>query len=117
MFAEAIEEFQSAATLSGNHPFYLSGLGYGYAVAGRTSEAVKILNQLTQLSTRKYVSPYDLAAICTGLGRKDQALKWLQKAYEERASYFHDINVEPVFDPLRSDPRFQDLVHRVGLSP
>jgi hypothetical protein len=74
-------------------------------VAGRTSEAVKILNQLTQLSTRKYVSPYDLAAICTGLGRKDQALKWLQKAYEERASYFHDINVEPV--PSTPIPAFK----------
>lgn len=115
MFAEAIEEFQSAATLSGNHPFYLAWLGYGYAATGRTSEADKILGQLMQLSTRKYVSPYDLAAICAGLGRKDQALKWLLNAYDERASYFHDINVEPVFDPLRSDPRFQDLVHRVGL--
>jgi TolB-like protein/DNA-binding winged helix-turn-helix (wHTH) protein/Tfp pilus assembly protein PilF len=115
MFANAIEEFQSAAMLSGDHPFYLAWLGYGYAVAGRTSEADKILGQLTQLSLRRYVPPYDLAATCAGLGRKDQALKWLQKAYEERASYFHDINVEPVFDSLRSDPRFQDLVHRVGL--
>jgi TolB-like protein/Flp pilus assembly protein TadD len=114
-FAEAMREFESAATLSGGRPFYVAWVGYGYAVSGRSSEAAKILDHLTQLSTTKYVSPYDLAALCAGLGRKDEAVRWLQKAYEERASYFHDVTVEPVFDPIRSDPGFQDLLRRVGL--
>jgi hypothetical protein len=56
-----------------------------------------------------------VAAICAGLGRKDEAVNWLQKAYEERASHFHHLAVEPVFDPLHSDSRFEELVRRIGL--
>ncbi len=110
MFAEAIKEFQSAVTFSRSQPFYLAWLGYGYAVSGRSREAVKILNQLTQLSTRKYVPAYGVAVLCVGLGRKDQALKWLQKASEEGTLV--STNPDSAFDPLRSDPRFQDLVRR-----
>jgi eukaryotic-like serine/threonine-protein kinase len=115
MFAEAMQEFQTAAKVSGGHPFYRAWLGYGYALSGNSSEAIRILDQLTQGSGGKYVSSYDVAAICVGLGRQDQAVRWLQKAYEERASHFHHIGVEPIFDPLRSDPRFEELVRRIGL--
>ena len=115
MFAEAMQEFQTAAKVSGGHPFYRAWLGYGYALSGNSSEAIRILDQLTQGSGGKYVSSYDVAAICVGLGRQDQAVRWLQKAYEERASHFHHIGLEPIFDPLRSDPRFEELVRRIGL--
>lgn len=79
MFAEAIEEFQSADTLSEGHPFLRAWLGYGYAVSGRSRDALGILNQLTHPSNGKYVSPYDVAAIWARLGRTDEAVKWLQR--------------------------------------
>ncbi len=115
MFAKAIEEFQSAATLSGGHPFYRAWLGYGFAVSGRRSEAIKILEQVTQPSSGTYVPPYDVAVIWAGLGNKGQALKWLQKAYEERAPHLHHLHLEPAFDPLRSNAGFQELVRLMGL--
>jgi eukaryotic-like serine/threonine-protein kinase len=115
MFAEAIREFQSAVQLSGSQPVYRAWLAYGYAMLGRRRDALEIADQLTRRSNNKYVSPYDVAAIWAGLGRIDQSIEWLQKANEEHAAYFHHINVEPAFDPLRSDPRFQALVRRIGL--
>ena len=69
------------------------------------------MNELKQ----KYVSPYFIALVYVGLGEKDQAFAWLEKAYQERHPYLILIKVEPVFDVLRSDPRFQDLVQRIGL--
>jgi len=116
MFSEAMKEFQSAVTLSGNHPLYRAWLGYGYAISGRRSEAQQIIEELTRPSNTKYVSPYDVAAIWTGLGDKHQAVKCLQKTYEDRAVlHLIHIHVEPVFNPLQSDPGFQELVRRMGL--
>jgi Flp pilus assembly protein TadD len=106
MFTEAIKEFQSAATLSANHPLYRAWLGYGYAISGCKSEAQQIIDELTRPSNTKYVSPYDVAAIWTGLGDKNHAAKWLQRAYEERATPLVHIHIEPAFEPLRSDLRF-----------
>lgn len=117
MFTEAIKEFQSAATLSGNHPLYQAWLGYGYATSGRRSEAQQIIDELIRPSNTKYVSPYDVAAVWAGLGDKNQAVKWLGKAYEERAAHLVHIYIEPAFEPLRSDPRFQELLRRMGLLP
>jgi Flp pilus assembly protein TadD len=77
MFKEAVDEFQSAVTLSGGRPVYLASLGYAYAVSGKDNEATKILTQLTQLSARKYVPAYEVAALCARLGRQDQAFRWL----------------------------------------
>jgi eukaryotic-like serine/threonine-protein kinase len=115
MFTEAIKEFQSAATLSGNYPLYQAWLGYGYAISGHRSEAQQIIDELTRPSNTKYVSPYDVAAIWTGLGDKNQAVKWLGRAYEERATHLVHIYIEPAFEPLRSDLRFQELLRRMGL--
>ena len=84
-------------------------------MAGRRAEARKVIDELEQLSKRKYVSPYFIAVIYSGLGERDQTFAWLEKAYQERHPYMTLIGVEPVFDPVRSDPRFADLVRRVGL--
>ena len=115
MVAEAMQELRTAADLSGGHPFYRAWLGYGYAVSGESREALRIVDELTKIAGGKYVSSYDMAAIFMGLRRKDQAVTLLQKAYEERASHFHHLGVEPIFDPLRSDSRFQALVREIGL--
>ena len=115
MFADAVEEFKKADDLSEGEPYYRSWLGYGYAVSGRASEARKILDEMKKLPKGKYVPPYDVAAIWMGLGEKNHALEWLQRAYEDHASYFPAIKEEPVFDDLHSDPRFQDLLRRIGL--
>ena len=73
-----------------------------------------MLNELKGRSERSYVSPYFIALIYTGLGEKDKAFEWLEKAYHERHPYLAFLKVEPVFDTLRSDPRFADLLRRIG---
>jgi TolB-like protein/Tfp pilus assembly protein PilF/predicted Ser/Thr protein kinase len=116
--AEAIAEFQRAITLSPNVPQYKSGLGHAYGRTGKSTEARKLLDELKEQSKRRYVSWCDFAAIYAGLGEKDRAFASLEKAYEQ-----HDVvlvratNGWSSFDPLRSDPRFQDLVRRLGLRP
>jgi TolB-like protein/DNA-binding winged helix-turn-helix (wHTH) protein/Flp pilus assembly protein TadD len=90
--------------------------GYTSAVSGQRGKARKILSELEQQSKIRYVSPYDIAIIYTGLGEKDQALAWLQKACDERVFRVVFLRVEPLLDELRSDPRFQALVKRIGLS-
>ncbi len=67
------------------------------------------------MSKRSYVPPYDFALIFAGLGEKDKAFEWLQKAYEDRSAYLVYLNVEPIWDSLRSDPRFTDLLQRMRL--
>ena len=104
---EAIVAFQKAA----NVPC----LGYAYAVSGNRAGAVKILEQLKKESKRKYVPSAWIAIVYVGLGEKDQAFAWLEKAYEDRSLLY--VKVDPMFDPLRPDPRFKDLLHRIGLPP
>jgi TolB-like protein/Tfp pilus assembly protein PilF len=116
-YEEAIAEINKAIALSGGNVRDIATLGHAYAVSGRKSEALKVLDELQGRAKQKYVSPYFIALIYTGLGEKDQAFAWLQKAYEERHPYLILINVEPVFDSLRSDPRFTDLVRSIGLRP
>lgn len=115
MYGEALLEAQKARDLSGD-----SGsswvIGYVYAVAGRRAEAQQQINELLKLSKQRYVPPYDIAQIYAGLGDKDQAFAWLEKADQDRSRGMDYLNVNPVFDTLRSDRRFQDLLRRVGLS-
>ena len=92
-----------------------AGLGYVYAVSGRRRDALDILAKFNKLSKSRYVDTYMVAAIYTGLGEKDSALGQLNKAYEERSSSMVYLKVDPFFDSLHSDPRFQELVRRVGL--
>jgi TolB-like protein/DNA-binding winged helix-turn-helix (wHTH) protein/Flp pilus assembly protein TadD len=110
-YNEAIAEFQKAIELSGGSVSCAANLAYAYAASNKRNEAVKILNDLKTRSTR---NASEIALIYVGLGEKDQAMKWLGKAYEEH--FNPSILVRPTFDPLRSDPRFQNLVHRIGLA-
>jgi len=111
----AILECQTASRLSGDHPFSLVWLGYAYARAGNRKGALQILRELQSISRQKYVAPHDVAAIYAGLGESTNALDWLNKAYDEHSYTLLLLPVEPEFDVLHSDARFQDLVHRVGV--
>jgi eukaryotic-like serine/threonine-protein kinase len=117
MYKEGIAEFEKALVTFPSNTGALSGLGYAYAVAGRRTVAQKVLDQLTELAKQKYVSPGSRASIYTGLGEKNKAFDWLEKGYEERSLRFSIVKANPIYDPLRSDPRFQDLLRRMNLRP
>ncbi len=117
MFGEAIAEFQRAITLSPNFTQYQAGLGHAYARAGKSAEARKLLSELKELSKRRYVSWCDFAAIYAGLGEKDQAFACLERAYAQRDARLVELKVDARLDPLRADPRFNDLLRRIGLPP
>jgi tetratricopeptide (TPR) repeat protein len=117
MHAEAIGDLRGALAAVGRNPEIEGELGYALAVGGRRSEALAALLGLRQLSSTRYVSPYSVALVYAGLGDRDQALAWLEKAYAERSDYMPYLKLEPMLDGLRSDPRFAALVQRVGLPP
>jgi TolB-like protein/DNA-binding winged helix-turn-helix (wHTH) protein/Tfp pilus assembly protein PilF len=110
LYSEAIAELQRAIALSGGGTTSTSNLAYVYAISTRRNEATKILDDLKTRPTR---NASEIALMYVGLGEKDEAMKWLEKAYDEH--FNPSILVRPAFDPLRSDPRFQNLVHRIGL--
>src|SRR5262245_57991239 len=113
-FEEAIAVSEKAAALS-RTPGALGFLGMCYGLAGRRAEAKKILNELLELNRRRYVTPPALANVYIGLGDKDQAFFWLEKAYQDRSNYLAYLKVFPGCDSLRSDPRIDDLLRRMGL--
>jgi len=116
MYPEAIADFKKGVTLSGS-PLMLALLGHAYAASGKKLEAQHVLSELQDLQAGQYVSPYTVAAIYAGLGDKDQAFKWLEKANEERDIWLMNLKVDPVFSKLRADRRFTDLLARAGLRP
>lgn len=116
-FEEAITELNRASALSGGSPLMKAALGHAYAISGRRGEAIKIVTELQKLAERSYVSASEIAAIYAGLGERDRAIAWLEKAADERAFHLVYLKVRPEFAPLRSDPRFADLLRRVGLAP
>ena len=116
MFPEAITEFNKARELTEDLPPAWEDLGYAYARAGQRDEATRILNQLQERAKRgEYVLPLGIAWIYIGLGDKDQAFGWLDKSFEERSDGMRQIKTNPIYDPLRSDPRFADLLKRMRL--
>ena len=114
-YDEAISECQKALSIHGRDPAIVSVLGYVYAVSGKRSEAQKALNELTELWKRHYFPPVDIALIHAGLGDRDQAFAWLDKAYEARDSQLIWVRVEPELEDLHRDPRFADMLRRIGL--
>jgi TolB-like protein/Tfp pilus assembly protein PilF len=116
MYAEAISEFEKGVKLSGS-PLMLALLGHAYAVSGKRAEAEQVLNDLQQLQSQRYVSPYTVAAIYVGLGDQEQAFKWLDRAADERDLWLMNLKVDPVFAKLRQNPRFTDLLARIRLRP
>ncbi|MEK6410702.1 MAG: protein kinase [Acidobacteriota bacterium] len=115
MYSEAVAEFQKANTLSGEDVEVLSARGHFHAILGETEKANEVLQRMDALASRKYVPAYLIARIYLGLGDNDRVFELLDKACEERYGYLAYLNVEPLFDSIRSDPRFSDLVRRVGL--
>ena len=115
MHDEAIEEFKRAIDLSGHSGAFDSNLGYVYAVSGRKEEAIKIASDLEARHDQNPSAGADIALIHVGLDDLDQAMVWLNKAYEAR--FKASILLRPAFDPLRSDARFKDLKRRIGLPP
>ncbi len=114
IFDKSLAEIEKAIALSKRSIFILDDLGYIYALAGQQAEAEKVLVELEGLSTETYVPPYGRAAIYAGLGNTDKAMEWLGRAFEER-SFLAWIKMDPVFDGVRDDERFGDLLERLGL--
>jgi len=116
-FVEAIDEFQKATALSPTMSRYASALAHAYARAGRNTEAHQVLDELTRSSHGPRASWTDIAIIRAGLGQSDQAFASLEKAYAHREWRLVRMRVEPMFDPVRADPRFGNLLRRIGLPP
>ena len=114
MLKEAITEFRKGFTLSGGGSIHLAHMGHAYAVADEKHKAEETLHELKNLSKRRYVSALEIALVYAGLRDKQAAFVWLQKAYDERARLPLFLKMDPAFDSLRSDPRFQDLLRRMN---
>jgi TolB-like protein/Tfp pilus assembly protein PilF len=115
MWREALAAFMKAVTHSGRGSRYLASLAYGYAMSGSRKKALNLMQELREFPEKKYVSPYGLALIETGMGNKDKAFAWLDRAYQERAGALPFVKVDPRFAPLRSDLRFHSLLRRLSL--
>ena len=111
-YDEAISEFKRAARF-GNNAGALAALAYAYAMGGKKDEALKILDELKTSHQGATIVPYRIAAVYLALGDKDQAIEWLKKDYEVKDNWMNQPKVDPVMDPLRSDPRFQVLLRKM----
>ena len=113
MDAEAVTELQEAVRLSGGSPICIADLARAYVASGKMNEAVKLLNDLKKSSNTSLTNAPQIAMIYVSMGDNDQAMHWLERAYEER--FNPSILLRSGFDPLRSDPRFEELMRRIGL--
>jgi adenylate cyclase len=114
-YTAAVNDFQKAESLA-HYPATKGALAMVYAVTGRTADALRLLAELKELSTHRYVDPTVFVSVYAGLGDKDEAFRWLDKAYEGRSFFLVMMNM-PQWDGLRSDPRFQAMLKKVGLPP
>ena len=112
---QALNAFKAATTMSPGRPVYLAGLAYGYARAHRPADATQIVDRLRAGSSREYVSPFDLALVSLALDDYAHAFESLKQAIDDHASAAGSLAVDPRFDALSSDPRYKDLVKRLGL--
>ena len=112
-FDQAIAEYQKARALN-DDPFVLGLLGHAYASSGNKTEALKLLDQLKEISSQRYVSVYTFAIVYLALGDKEEALRWLERCYQDRAGAdIGWIRVDSLLDPLRGDPRFEALAEKI----
>jgi tetratricopeptide (TPR) repeat protein len=115
-FDQAIVELQKAKSLE-DKPWIVGALGYAYAASGRRGEAQKIVEELKEQAKQRHVTPYGIAMVYVGLGQKDEAFAWLEKAYAERSPGLVWFKTDPMLDTLRTDPRYRDLLRRIGFPP
>jgi TolB-like protein/DNA-binding winged helix-turn-helix (wHTH) protein/Flp pilus assembly protein TadD len=115
MLPQAIAELQKAVAVSRDSPPMLGSLGHAFGVAGNKAEAEKILGQLLEQSKKQYVSPFYVSIVYAGLHENEKAMDWLEKACEDRSNAIIFVKVDPDFDGLRSNPRFQALLRRLAL--
>jgi len=111
---EGTSELQAAVALFPEDDQTKAALGYAYALSDRKGDALAVLAELEKLSKARFVSPRDIALVYTGLGEKDKALDWLEEAYRQRDIGLSNLAVDPAFDPLRADPRFENLVRKMN---
>ncbi len=116
MFDSAVAELEKARSSPGSVSEATSLLAYTLAVSGRSTEARRLLEEMKQLSASRYVQPYDIGIVHAGLGDKDTAFEWLEKAYLDRNHQVPLINSVPEFEGIRSDPKFAELVQRIGVA-
>jgi tetratricopeptide (TPR) repeat protein len=115
IWGQAISEYKMAVELSRNSPPALASLGHAYGISGNQEEARNVLEKLRQASQRHYVSAFDMAVVFAGIGDRDSAFRWLEKAYADRESQMAFLGVARRLDSLRSDHRFAELLHKMGL--
>jgi tetratricopeptide (TPR) repeat protein len=113
--SEAVDELKRAASLSGGSPLYMAQVGVALGLAGRNREAQSVAHELETISRTRYVSPYGVAQIYVALNEDENTFKWLQAAYEDHAVWMGYLSVDPIFDRIRSDERFKDLLRRIDL--
>ena len=111
-----IEEMETAERLNSDDSYVLGFLGYGYAVTGRRADALKILQRLDEMEKRRYVSRIARVYVYAGLGDKDKAFEWLEKAYQERSDSLAWFRFDPESKSLQSDPRFAALMRKIGFT-
>ena len=115
---EATPELKRSVTMLSNNGGALASLAYAYAMGGKKDEALKIVDELRTRQNRNraefVIVPYRLAAVYVALGDKDRAIEWLRKDYERRGRWMNNLKVDPVMDPMRSDPRFQELMRKMN---
>ena len=115
-YLKAVEEFRLVQTME-TQPIATAYLGYAYARNGQRDKALETLEELNQLARRRFVTPFCQVLVYLGLRENSQAIDWLEKAYEGRSPWLGWLKVEPMFDPLRSDPRFQALYKKMNFPP
>ncbi|HTA58331.1 MAG TPA: protein kinase [Candidatus Baltobacteraceae bacterium] len=114
-YDQAIAEGEKSVKFSGGSPMLTAALAQTLATAGRKKEAIQLLDELTQLAKQKYVAPCFFAGIHLGLGESDRAIECLEKSFDEHSHWLIYLHIDPSMDALRPDPRFQDLLRRIGL--
>jgi serine/threonine-protein kinase len=115
MYPEALAELSQAKEFSGGNTETISLIGYVWALSGNRAQALKVLDELKSLSAKRYVPPHNIAMVNNGLGEKDEALAWLEKACEERDVRLTFLKIDPKWDSFRSCPRFAAILKRIGL--
>jgi len=115
LYADSIDEAQKAAERSGRAPRYVAVVGEVTAAAGKKAEAHAMLDELLRTSKSRHVSPYHIAGVYSALGERDQTFAFLENAWQTRDDQLNWIVIDPAFDSIRSDPRYSNLVRRLGL--